>query len=200
MTSMILAYHAIFTTYGFWLPNDPRGSWSDFVRSWELFRFGRATKVSTRRSLAAHPHQASRRRAAKQALQYPPVQFTGRQALSVAHGFRRAMDESSYILYTCSILPEHVHMVVARHSRKVEMIVGHFKGRASQELAADGLHPLVDYQNPDGSYPSPWARRCWRVYLDSSGDVRRAIRYVEQNPIREGKRRQKWSFVVPYEV
>jgi len=39
---MIRAYHAIFTAYGFWLPNDPRGSWSDFVGSWELFRFGPA--------------------------------------------------------------------------------------------------------------------------------------------------------------
>jgi hypothetical protein len=30
---MILAFHAIFGAYGFWLPNDPRGSWSDFVGS-----------------------------------------------------------------------------------------------------------------------------------------------------------------------
>jgi hypothetical protein len=150
MMSMIRAYHAIFTTYGWWLPNDPRGSWSDFVRSWELLQFGGATKVSTRRSLAAQPHQASRRRAAKQALQYPPVQLTGKQALSIAHGFRRAMDESGYVLHACSILPEHVHMVIiARHAHKVEVIVGHLKGRASQELATDGLHPLVDHQNPD---------------------------------------------------
>src|SRR4051812_43899841 len=34
--SMIVGYHVIFSTYGFWLPNDPRGSWSDFVGSWEL--------------------------------------------------------------------------------------------------------------------------------------------------------------------
>jgi hypothetical protein len=37
---MVLAYHLIFSMYGFWLPNDPRGSWSEFVASWELFRFG----------------------------------------------------------------------------------------------------------------------------------------------------------------
>jgi len=28
---MVIASHDIFTFYGFWLPNDPRGSWS--VRS-----------------------------------------------------------------------------------------------------------------------------------------------------------------------
>src|SRR5437899_6098149 len=53
---MVLASHVIFTTYGFWLPNDPRGSWSDFVAAWELFRAGGpATKTTTRRSVAGAP-------------------------------------------------------------------------------------------------------------------------------------------------
>jgi len=29
---MILAYHLIFTLYGWWLPNDPRGSSSQLIR------------------------------------------------------------------------------------------------------------------------------------------------------------------------
>jgi hypothetical protein len=53
---MICAYHVIFGTYGFWLPNDPRGSWSDFVASWEIFRYGPATKVTARRSHAWDTH------------------------------------------------------------------------------------------------------------------------------------------------
>ena len=45
----IRAYHLILTCYGFWLPNDPRGSWSDFVRSIELHRVGGpATKINTK--------------------------------------------------------------------------------------------------------------------------------------------------------
>ncbi len=49
----VLAYHVIFGAYGFWLPNDPRGSWSDFVAAWELFLAGgHATKTTTRRSVA----------------------------------------------------------------------------------------------------------------------------------------------------
>src|SRR5882757_6425768 len=53
---MIIGYHVIFSTYGFWLPNDPRGSWSEFVGSWELFRHGRATKVAVTRSVAHRRH------------------------------------------------------------------------------------------------------------------------------------------------
>jgi hypothetical protein len=46
---VVLAYHVIFTTYGFWLPNDPRGSGSRFVGSRALFQHGGATRVTTRR-------------------------------------------------------------------------------------------------------------------------------------------------------
>lgn len=197
---MIRAYHVVFTAYGFWLPNDPRGSWSEFVRSWELLRLGgKATQVTTRRSLAKQPHPFLRRHSGKTALAYPAVHFTGRQALSIAVGFRRAIEESEYTVHACSILPEHVHMVLGRHARPAEQIVAHLKGRATQQLAKDGLHPLAVYQQADGTHPSPWAHRAWRVYVNSREDVHRAVAYVVQNPVREKKPLQKWSFVVPYE-
>jgi hypothetical protein len=41
---MVLAYHLIVTAYGFCLPINPRGSWSDFVWAWELRRFGPAKR------------------------------------------------------------------------------------------------------------------------------------------------------------
>jgi REP element-mobilizing transposase RayT len=197
---MIRAFHAVFTTYGFWLPNDPRGSWSDFVRSLELLHFGKATTVSTRKSLARQRHPYDRRQAAKQVLKYPCVHFTGRQARSVARGFRVAIEESGYVLHACSILPEHVHLVVARHARRIEQIIGHFKARASQSLAADEQHPLAGHRRPDGSYPSPWARYGWTVYLNAEDHIREAIAYVERNPTKEGKPPQNWSFVTPCEI
>jgi hypothetical protein len=36
------------------------------------------------------------------------------------------------------------------------------------------------------------------VYLWTDEDVRRAIDYVERNPVRHRKPRQHWSFVAPY--
>lgn len=195
---MILAYHSIFSAYGFWLPNDPRGSWSDFVRQWELVRFGKATKTSARRSLARVPHEVAARRAAKEALRYPPVSFTGIQARSIAGGFAQAAGESSYRIHACSILPEHVHVVVARHGRRIERIVGHLKARATHCLRCDGLHPLAAWGGADAAAPSPWGRRAWHVYLDDPRGVARAIGYVRDNPAKEGKRPQNWSFVAPF--
>src|SRR5215208_2833087 len=103
MPNPVLAYHLIFTTYGFWLPNDPRGSWSDFVRSWELLFFGKATKIDERHSVARRPHDRELRLAAKKALKHPPVKFSGRQALAVSKGFAKAIAESGYLILACSI-------------------------------------------------------------------------------------------------
>ncbi|MGB0768692.1 MAG: hypothetical protein ACPGYV_13410 [Phycisphaeraceae bacterium] len=60
---MIQAYHLILSFYGFWLPNDERGSWSERVRKVELRRFGPASKVETRQSRADQPLNPARREA-----------------------------------------------------------------------------------------------------------------------------------------
>ena len=74
---MVHGYHLILTMYGFWLPNDPRGSWSEFVRQWELLRFGRANKTMDRRSLRdlSKSEQELFDRSRK-ALRYPAVPST----------------------------------------------------------------------------------------------------------------------------
>lgn len=198
---MVVGYHCIFSTYGFWLPNDPRGSWSDCVRAWELAAYGGPAKVNTRQSRAGKPHDTAKRLAAKEALKYPEVIFNGVQARAVARGFEQAISESGYILHACSIMPQHVHLVVARGQRMIEQVIGHLKARATQRLRGENLHPLTSDQTPSGSVPSPWTqRKGWTVYLNSSEDITRSIRYVEDNPLREGLPRQRWSFVTPFTV
>lgn len=195
----VLAYHVIFGAYGFWLPNDPRGSWSTFVHSWELFLAGGpATKTTSRHSLAGVRHDVAARQRVKQALKYPAVVFNGLQAQSIAHGFRRMAEKSGYGIYACSILPEHVHLVLRRHTYKVETMVRLLKAEASIALAEGGRHPLARFPQPDGSLPTPWEHGRWKVFLDSIEAIDRAVRYVERNPEKEGKPRQRWSFITPF--
>jgi REP element-mobilizing transposase RayT len=196
---MVVAYHVIFGAYGFWLPNDPRGSWSEFVWAWELRRFGEATKVHVRRSVAGRRHDVGLRREAKLALKYPAVALDGRQAVSAGRGLARAAEESGYSVYACSILPEHVHLVVGRHHYEVEQVVRVMKQAATEELARDGRHPLGKFVDGEGRVPTPWARKCWHVFLEDARDVERAVRYVENNPVKEGLARQRWQCVVPWE-
>lgn len=194
----VLAAHIIFTAYGFWLPNDPRGSWSDFVGSWELLKFGTATQVATRASMAHRSHDRNLRLSAKRALKYPPVQFSGTQARAVGRGFAQAAGESGYVIHACSILDDHVHLVIAAHLRFYEQITGHLKGRATQQLGIEDLHPLTKHVALSRNPPSPWAEGLWKVYCFDRKHVRNAIRYVEENPMREDKSPQHWRFVVPY--
>jgi REP element-mobilizing transposase RayT len=194
----LLVAHLIFSAYGFWLPNDPRGSWSEWVAAWELFRFGKATKVNHGKSVASAPHDANLRRAAKKALKYPPVLFNGIHALGIAKGFARAAQEAQYPIHACSILPDHVHLVIGYHERPFQQITSHLKSHASRQLRAEGLHPFTMHERPDGSLPSVWAESLWKVYCFDRQHAMNAIEYVKQNPVREGKRRQSWSFVTPF--
>jgi REP element-mobilizing transposase RayT len=196
---MVLGSHVVFCVYGFWLPNDPRGSWSDFVGAWEVARFGRATKTESRRSLAGEAHDYAARKAAKRALKYPPVRFTGVQARAIGRGFARFVEKSGVVVWACSILPDHVHLVIARHRYQIEQIVNLLKGEATRQLIREDLHPLAVFPTDTGRMPKAFARGHWKVFLDGEDGVRRSIRYVQDNPIREGRRVQRWSFVTPFE-
>jgi len=52
------------------------------------------------------------RKEVKQSLKYPPVEFTGVQAKTVAEGFAWAAEEIDYQIHACAVLPEHVHLVI----------------------------------------------------------------------------------------
>lgn len=184
------------TFYGFWLPNDPRGSWSDYVRTWEIYWYGSATKIDERRSVAHTIHDRNLRAFQKTALRYDPVELTGLQALRVGQGFAKAILESSYRVRACSILPSHVHLVVDRHDSPAERIAGHLKARATQSLISNGLHPFAAHCKGDDAPPRMWSRRSWKVFLNDDDDIERAIKYVQENPLKEGKPLQKWAFVV----
>ena len=191
----VVAYHSIISAYGFWLPNDPRGSWSDFVGSWDLLLAGgKATRIQTDRSVAAAPHDRTARLAVKRRLKAPPVKFTGIQARTIGHGMAGVIMARQYAVRACAILPDHLHLVIARYARRIESIISELKFAATRQLYAEGLHPFQDW---DGRRRiSAWAVGSWNVFLGTD-DISRAVHYVENNPIKQGLSRQRWSFVTP---
>jgi REP element-mobilizing transposase RayT len=194
---MIVGYHVIFSTYGFWLPNDPRGSWSTFVGSWDLFRYGPATKTTESRSLAHDPHNRSLRLQAKSALKHQAVRFNDEQIRSVAAGIAAYSAHSGLAVFACAVMHDHVHLVTGRPAMKIEQAVIQLKGSATERLVEDGVHPFQNERDDKGRRPKCFARGEWKVFLDPD-DVERAIRYVENNPMKEGRPKQNWSFVVPW--
>ena len=185
---MIHGYHVILPMYGFWLPNDPRGSWSDYVRRWEIARFGRPLKTLDRKELnELTEEEIQDRDAAKAALSYPPVSISDEQASTIAEGFSSQVQKSHYTIWACSIMPEHTHLVLARHAYHVERMVNLLKGACTTEMMKVGNHPLRSNASPGDRPPRMWSAHEWKVYLDSDDSIRQAIAYVERNPENEGK-------------
>lgn len=187
----MLGYHLTLSAYGFWLPNDPRGSRSKRVGAFNLRPFGEATNVNTQHSRASERHDVKRRLAAKQALAHEPVQFTGEQARAIALGFYHAAYESNYVFWALAVMKDHVHVAMAAHEKPAEVICRHLKARATRMLNQQKLNPL--------KARSPWSRGAWHVYLDTTEQVARCIEYVENNPVKAGLPRQRWSFVQAFE-
>jgi REP element-mobilizing transposase RayT len=199
LPAMLLGWHLIFTTYGFWPPNDPRGSGSTRVRTWHLYdAAGEATKVNTRHSVSARPHDMSIRRAAKAALKYPAVELTGVQARAVARGIAAVCPKVELVIHACAIMPNHVHVVVAAHRFSGDEIIGCLKRAGTRGMNDEGLHPMAAYPRANGRLPSAWGGGGWKVKIPTPQQMRDCLRYVERNPIRTGLRPQRWSFVVPY--
>lgn len=197
---MIHAYHVILPCYGFWLPNDPRGSWSDFVAAWELAKFGKTTRHLPQRTLAQlADFERARLDEMRTVLKHPPVVLNGKQAWAVANGFAQQVRISGYSIWACSILPQHTHLVIARHRYRVEQIANLLKGAAARSLLKEGVHPFGDMKSrKNAKLPGFWARHQWKVYLDSEEAIENAIAYVMDNPVKEGKRPQHWSWVRPF--
>ncbi len=129
---------------------------------------------------------------------YPRVLLADEQFRAVGLGFSNGVRKSRLTIWACSILPQHVHLVIARHTYKVEQIVNLLKGEATKHLKAHSRHPHASYADADGKLPSMWAEKQWKVYLDTEAAIESALRYVEENPVKENKPPQKWSFVKPF--
>jgi REP element-mobilizing transposase RayT len=187
---LVIAYHLIWTAYGFWLPNDPRGSGSKTIRTDILAELG-ALHYGRKR---VQPGGASIRgfyQRAAAALRHPLLTFDPTAVTESAGAFRQVIDEQHYTCYACAIMPDHVHMLVRKHKHQAEEMIESLKDASRQRLIAVGqrspLHPV-------------WAwGGGWKVFLDHPDEVRRTIRYIENNPDPLGLPRQRWPFIKEYD-
>ena len=69
------------------------------------------------------------------------------------------------------------------------------RGSMSNSIASDVIAQLGE-RNFD--HPV-WGGCGWKVFLDSEADIRRTIRYVEENPTKARMPAQKWDFVTAYD-
>lgn len=95
-------------------------------------------------------------------------------------------------------MPDHVHVVIARHELDGDELMACLKRAGTRGMNDEGLHPLREFARGDGRMPSPWAAGGWKVMLFTPEQMRAAIQYVEENPVRAGLKRQRWGVVAAY--
>lgn len=188
---MIAGYHLIWTTYGSWLPNDPRGSNSQEVCCAKIsplgeLHFGRK-RIQPAGKVIREFYEAARG-VLKHKLLILPID----EVESIACGFADTIKKRTYTCYACAIMPDHVHILIRKHRDKAETMIEEL-----QEASRDSILKQPSAQR-DSNHPV-WGGPGWKVYLETQEDIRRTIHYVEQNPVKIGCPVQRWDFVKPYE-
>ena len=89
---------------------------------------------------------------------------------------------------------------MARHRRHLDEIAAHLKAKATRQLSLEDLHPMKAFTARDGRMPSPWARNYWCPFTDALDDLRKAVRYVQRNPLKSGLPPQRWSCIEPFKA
>jgi len=181
---MIIAYHAIFTTYGTWLPNDPRGSYSKEIYSNQMrilgeIKHGRQNPQPAKQQLmkfwtAAAPHLAR-----------APLFLDDRSRPILAAAFSKVIQRLAIKVPACAIMNDHVHILVLCSKYRIEYIINQLKGAATSALKLQR---------------TPWTRGCWKVFINDKEALLAAIEYISANPASAGLPSQSWDFVTPLSV
>jgi REP element-mobilizing transposase RayT len=186
---VVAAYHLIWTIYGVWLPNDPRGSHSTEVRADWLQDLG---EIHLGRK-KIQPSGAVLRKfftEAKPKLKHDVLPFNESELALIAATFANVIQSRRYICYGCAIMPDHVHLLIRKHRDQAEEMVGYFQD--------DSWKGLMDAQLRPSDHPI-WVGPGWKVFLNSRADIERTVRYIELNPLKANLPAQAYDFVQPYD-
>lgn len=184
---IIIGHHIMWTLYGWWLPNDPRGSTSQLIRN-DLIRelgdlhCGRKSIQPAGREIRSFYEQADK------VLSHELRSFSTAEFDVVASALGSTIQECGYTCYACAIMPDHVHLLIRKHRDLAEVMI-----EKIQTLSRKRLESLCPVGHP------LWTRGGWKVFLDHPDEMHRTITYLENNPIKQRLPLQHWPFVIPYD-
>ena len=188
---MIAGYHLIWTAYGWWLPNDPRGSMSQELRRADIADLGEL-HYGRKRIQPAGEVVREFYDAARGILKNTLLKFTPEEIEVIAGAFAEVIAHRAYTCYACAIMPDHVHALIRKHRDKAREMIAALQDasreavRAKPQARREPDHPV-------------WGGPGWKVYLETVGDMRRTVEYTRGNAREAGQPEQRWTFVKPYD-
>ncbi len=174
---LVIAHHLVWTAYGWWLPNDPRGSGSHTVASDCLHELGEVHQGRKRVQPPGREVRAFYERAAE-LLQHPLLTFDETERAIIAEAFGEVVERERYTCYACAAMPDHVHLLIRKHK--------HLGEEMADNLMEASRAALVEAGRRTASHPTWVGGLPWNDFLDHPDDVRRTIVYIERNPLKIG--------------
>ncbi len=186
---MVAGYHLIWTAYGWWLPNDPRGSSSHSLRSAAIAGLGELhpgrKKIQPAGRVVREFYES-----ASTTLKHDLLTFSDHEIIVVGETFAKVMRERSYTCYAAAIMPDHVHLLIRKHRDDAETMIAALQEASRIAILEHGERPRT--------HPV-WGGPGWKVFLETIDDFLRVIRYIEENPVKARRARQTWEFVRAYD-
>lgn len=186
---IIIAHHLVWTAYGWWLPNDPRGSNSQRIRSDIISALGQLHEGRKKLQPASAEVRSFYGSAATR-LKHELRSFDEPQRRTIGKTFAEVIADRQYMCYACAIMPDHVHVLIRKHRDNAEQMI-----EALQSASRLRLRETL----PDSAGHPIWGGPGWKVFLDHPEEVRRTIGYIENNPLPLGLPHQRWPFVRDYD-
>jgi REP element-mobilizing transposase RayT len=170
MAPIVIAYHLIWTVYGYWLPNDPRGSTSRYIRNDILKELGELHYGRKRIQPASRQIRAFYERA-KPVLEFSILELCDAGIECVAEAFQRVTESFKYTCYACAIMPDHFHLLIRKHKHQAEEMIANLQRESHLLLRERGLR---EFDHP------VWGGHGWKVFLDHPDDIRRTVGYRDE--------------------
>lgn len=128
---IVIAYHLVWTGYGWWFPNDLRGSTSHFIASNVLaqineLHLGRKRLQPTRGQLLDFFRVAQPR------LKFEPIIFDAPMVAAIARAFAEVIATEKYTCYACAIMRDHVHLLIRKHKHSAEQMIANLQREPPQ--------------------------------------------------------------------
>ena len=123
---MIIAHHLIWTAYGWWLPNDPRGSTShricrDIVTTLGDIHHGRKTVQPAGWEIREFYNIAPL------VLKHDLLTFCPDERKIIAASFAETVTARKYTCYACAIMDDHIHILIRKHRDTAEQMIANLQ-------------------------------------------------------------------------
>jgi hypothetical protein len=188
---MTIATHIIWTTYGTWLPGDPRGHWSPLFDMYGRLRAaGHQLNIS---DPVTHDYARSLMTEPPKYLSQPDAEITADVINKILGGipvgrFTPGKPGAISKAHALAIESNHVHLLIGSLDADLEATVGRMKGVSSSLI--------LDQQN-NLARKRTWTGGFWRVFLYDNLAVETVYAYIINHNIRANRLAHPYTFTHP---